>query len=186
MIFYTEVLRFVLQIILLCNDNFFCIRKCFDPITEGMPLSKFMSTSRKEDIDQCFIVHSYCTHLIVAGRKKLDHIIPVLFLFSFFHIFLADFFQLRNNTLHKYECIRCHMVMAEVIHIKRFCMDLVHCACGVSHSCNFVSVKFFPINGLSFTIACDRTPFRFSETSFPKISLRINSSPTPPPGRHRG
>nr|DAQ74302.1 MAG TPA: hypothetical protein [Caudoviricetes sp.]DAQ84927.1 MAG TPA: hypothetical protein [Caudoviricetes sp.] len=31
-----------------------------------------------------------------------------------------------------------------------------------------------------------RTPFRFSWASFPKTQLRINSSPTPPPRRHRG
>ena len=28
--------------------------------------------------------------------------------------------------------------------------------------------------------------FRFSWASFPKTQLRINSSPTPPPRRHRG
>ena len=43
--------------------------------------------------------------------------------------------------------------MAEIVDIERFRMDLVHGACGVCHSCNFVSIEFFPIRGLSFTIA---------------------------------
>ena len=74
------------------------------------------------------------------------------------------------------------MLMAEVIERKLLRLNLVHGRAGVGDCTDFVGIVFFPICGPSFT-AYSRTPFRFSETSFPKISLRINSSPTSPPKR---
>ena len=139
--------------ILFCNNNLFCVRKCFDPIAEGMPFGKFVRASCKVDVDQCLIVHCYSAHLVIAGWKKLDHIIPIFFVLAFFHIFLSDFFEFVYNCLHKCQCVRCHVIVTKIINVERFCMDFMHCACGVCNSCNFVSVKFFPIRGLSFTIA---------------------------------
>ena len=44
----------------------------------------------------------------------------------------------------------------------------------------------FPLMDYLLLTKIVRTPFRFSWASFPKTQLRINSSPTPPPRRHRG
>ena len=44
----------------------------------------------------------------------------------------------------------------------------------------------YPISEAYHILHFIRRPFRFSETSFPKISLRINSNPTPLPIRLRG
>ena len=141
-----------LHVLFFRNNDLFRIRKCLDPVAECMPLLQFVETSCKIDVDQCFIVHGHCTHLVVAGRKELDHIVPVFFVLAFCHVFLTDFFKFINNSLHKCKSVRSHVIMAEIVDIERFRVNLVHRACGVSHSCNFVSIEFFPICGLSFTI----------------------------------
>ena len=52
-----------------------------------MPLSKLVSLSRMINIDESLIVHRAGAHLVVAGREKLDHVVPVFLIFSFVHVF---------------------------------------------------------------------------------------------------
>ena len=96
------------------------------------------------NIDECLIVHRAGAHLVVAGREKLDHVVPVLLIFSFVHVFQADLFEAVHNGLHISERIQSHMIMAEIIDVERFGVDLVHGACGVRHSRHFVGVIFLP------------------------------------------
>ena len=96
------------------------------------------------NIDECLIVHRAGAHLVVAGREKLDHVVPVLLIFSFVHVFQTDLLKAVYNGLHVSESIRSHMIMAEIIDVERFGVDLVHGACGVCHSCHFVGVIFLP------------------------------------------
>ena len=139
-----------LNISVCCSKSFIIYKKLFKiwqffyPVTEGMPLHKLVSLSRMINIDECLIVHRAGAHLVVAGREKLDHVVPVLLIFSLVHVFQTDLLKAVYNGLHVSESVRSHMVMAEIIDVERFGVDLVHGACGVCHSCHFVGVIFLP------------------------------------------
>ena len=102
-----------------------------------------MILSRIINIDQRLIVEGACSELVIAGRQKLNHIIPVIFAFGF-QVSEADFFQLVHNGMHKFLRCRCHVVTAEIFRRKRFACDFMHGAAGVCHGCNFICIIFFP------------------------------------------
>ena len=69
------------------DDQLLCIGKGFDPAAEGVPLLQLVGFSGVIDVDQGLVIHGAGTHLVVAGGKELDHVVPVLLIFSFLHIF---------------------------------------------------------------------------------------------------
>ena len=54
------------------------VRERFDPLAEDVPLVELMVTAGVVHIDQRLVVERDRSHLIVAGRKELDHIVPIL------------------------------------------------------------------------------------------------------------
>ena len=110
---------FVEQTYLFCDDQFFRIRERCDPVAEGVPLGELMILSRVIDVHESLIVHRAGAHLVVAGREKLDHVVPVLLIFSFVHVFQTDLLKAVYNGLHVSESVRSHMVMAEIIDVER-------------------------------------------------------------------
>ena len=103
-----------------------------------------MILSRVIDVHESLIVHRAGAHLVVAGREKLDHVVPVLLVFSFVHVFQTDLFEAVHNGLHISERIRSHMIMAEIIDVERFGVDLVHGTRGVCDGRHFVGIIFLP------------------------------------------
>ena len=70
-----------------------------DPVAEGMPLHKLVSLSRMINIDECPLVHRAGAHLVVAGREKLDHVVPVLLIFPSFMYFQTDLPKAVSTTV---------------------------------------------------------------------------------------
>ena len=95
------------------------------------------------NIDQGLIVHGACPHLIVAGRKQLDHIIPVCFILCLY-IFQTDLLQTGNHCVHKCQRIFCHMITAEVRSFKRLAVNLVHRTCRIGDCRYLICIIFFP------------------------------------------
>ena len=109
-----------------------------------------------------FIVGTYRSFLIIAARKKLDHLPPIFFVFCFkehsscaiqcldhvrhaikicFHIFVCN----RKRFIEQ-------MLGREILQRKLLRRNLVHSTTRILLNSYAICIKFFPINGLSFTI----------------------------------
>ena len=69
--------------------------------------------------------------LTLPISSKDYQVYAVLFVLALVHVFQADLLKAVHNGLHVGESVRSHMVVAEIVDVERFGMDLVHGTRGV-------------------------------------------------------
>ena len=123
-----------------------------------MPLIELVVPTRVVYVAQNRVVQIPRPALVVAGREKLDELPPVDLvagLKELLAVIIQDVYYPKKKIIGHVVIVSGQLFdvfMAEIIHVKLLRMNLVHRGAGIRYRTYFVGIKFFPINGLSFTI----------------------------------
>ena len=96
-----------------------------------MPLGELVGAARVIDVDEVFVVHCYGTHLVVRGRKHLDHIVPALAILFVLEELLSFAFEIIDNGIEHIESAFVEAVVREIVARELFGVNLVHGRGGV-------------------------------------------------------
>jgi hypothetical protein len=123
----------------------FRIGKPLRPLDEIMPFIQLVTAPVFADIGKHFIIQHDRPGLIVAGRKKLNHLPPRIFVFVTACVEQITI-QVQNvNDMFKGNFSRPGKVfVGKIIKGEFLVMDFVHRGTGIRHGSHLVGVKLFP------------------------------------------
>lgn len=134
------------------------IWKSLNPLTEFSPFIQLMIFARFIDICQHFIIHHDISGLVIAARKELDHLPPVILRFRL-EILLAPIIQKINSQtnmpitinanlfwfrIYRSVVIKLQMLTTKILNCKLFLLNFVHRTTRICNCPDLVRIELFP------------------------------------------
>lgn len=115
-----------------------------------MPLVELVVPARVVDVAQHRVIQIPRPALVVAARKKLDHLPPVCFVLrvkELLAVIIQDVYCPKKKIIGHVVIVAgqlFNVFMAEIVHVKLLRMDLVHRAARVRHRADLVLIGLLP------------------------------------------